>query len=58
MCYNSQGGFTWRDVYSMPVYLRSFYVKQLIETKKKEEAEMKKAQNKSKTPSMPNMPRR
>jgi len=57
MCYNSQGGFTWRDVYSMPVYLRSFYVKQLIETKKKEEAEMKKAQNKSKTPSMPNISR-
>ena len=57
MCYNSQGGFTWRDVYSMPVYLRSFYVKQLIETKKKEETEMKKAQNKSKTPSMPNISR-
>ena len=57
MCYNSQGGFTWRDVYLMPVYLRSFYVKQLIEAKKKEEAEMKKAQNKSKTPSMPNISR-
>ena len=58
MCYNSQGGFTWRDVYTMPVYLRTFYVKQLIEVKKKEEKHMKKAQSNTKTPSMPNIPRR
>ena len=42
-------GFTHSDVYNMPVYLRNFYYKQLSDTRKKENDEMKKAQQKSKS---------
>ena len=42
-------GFTHSDVYGMPVYLRNFYYKQLLDTRKKENDEMKKAQQKSKS---------
>ena len=41
-------GFIHSDVYDMPIYLRNFYYKQLSETRKKENDEMKKAQQKSK----------
>jgi|TARA_R110000796_G_scaffold179682_3_gene296263 hypothetical protein len=37
-------------VYGLPVYLRTFYYKQLLETKKKEKEEMDKA-SKGKSPS-------
>ena len=40
-------GFTHSDVYDMPVYLRNFYYKQLLDTRKKENDEAKKAQQKS-----------
>tara|TARA_R100001129_G_C5301581_1_gene242687 strand:- start:1392 stop:1622 length:231 start_codon:yes stop_codon:yes gene_type:complete len=41
-------GFIHSDVYDMPIYLRNFYYKQLLDTRKKESDEMKKAQQKSK----------
>jgi hypothetical protein len=41
-------GFTWSEIYYMPVYLRRFYFNKLVEMKKKEAEEMKKAQSKSK----------
>ena len=41
-------GFTWSEVYYMPVYLRRFYFNKLVELKKKEAEEMKKSQSKSK----------
>ena len=41
-------GFTHSDVYDMPVYLRNFYYKKLVETRKKENDEIKKANQKSK----------
>ena len=41
-------GFTHSDVYDMPIYLRNFYYKQLVDTRKKENDEMKKAQQQSK----------
>ena len=41
-------GFTHSDVYDMPVYLRNFYYKKLSDTRKKENDEIKKAQQKSK----------
>ncbi len=47
--YYGKGGFTHSDVYNMPVYLRVFYYKKLSETKKKENDEMKKAQQKNKS---------
>tara|TARA_R110000824_G_scaffold208623_3_gene394453 strand:- start:600 stop:776 length:177 start_codon:yes stop_codon:yes gene_type:complete len=40
-------GFTHSDVYSMPTYLRHFYYKQLSDTRKKEDNEIKKANQKS-----------
>ena len=39
MCYYSQGGFTHSEIYTMPVYLRKWYLRKLIETKKKEQKE-------------------
>jgi len=36
LVYNSNGGFTHDEVYSMPVFLRYFYLKMLIEQKQKE----------------------
>jgi hypothetical protein len=41
-------GFTWSEVYHMPGYLRRFYFNKLVEMKKKEAEEVKKAQSKSK----------
>ena len=45
-------GFTHSDVYGMPVYLRNFYYNKLVETRKKENDEVRKVQqkNKSKVP--------
>ena len=45
-------GFTHSDVYKMPVYLRKFYLKKLIETRKAEQKATEKATktNKPNTP--------
>ena len=40
LIYHSHGGFNWADIYSMPIWLRKFYIKKLIETR---EAEKKAA---------------
>ena len=37
LIYFSHGGFNWADVYAMPIWLRRFYIKTLIETKKEEQ---------------------
>ena len=57
MCYYGEGGFTFDDVYTMPVNMRRFYFNELSEAKKKEHAEMKKQQTKSRV-KKPNRPRR
>ena len=41
-------GFIHSDVYDMPVYLRNFYYKQLADTRKKENDEIKKANQRNK----------
>jgi hypothetical protein len=41
-------GFSWRDVYTMPLHLRKFYFNKLLELKKKESEEYKKIEQKSK----------
>ncbi len=56
LLYYSQGGFTHDDVYNMPVYLRKFYYGKLLEYRKKEADEMKKAHNKSNS-KMPRIPK-
>ena len=50
-------GFTHSDVYEMPIYLRSFYYKQLVDTRNKENDEIKKAQQKSKSKTTPRFKR-
>ena len=40
-------GFTHSDVYNMPIYLRNFYYKQLVEIRKQENDAIKKQNQKS-----------
>jgi len=49
LCYYGNG-FTQEGVYKLPIHLRNFYYKQLIDAKKKENDEVKKSQ-KSQSPS-------
>lgn len=47
LCYHSNGAFTQESVYNMPTFLRTFYIKKLIETKKAEsDAQNKSSQSK------------
>ena len=33
-----RGGWNWKDVYNLPVYLRNYYVKKMVEVVEKETA--------------------
>ena len=44
MIYNSNGGFTWGDIYHMPIKLRDFYWNELIKAKKTESEQIESAQ--------------
>ena len=50
LSYHSQGAFTQEIAYKLPVFLRIFYLKKLIETKEKEKDAMEKS---NKSPSKP-----
>lgn len=43
MVFYTKGGFTYEDVYFMPVYLRNFQYKQLSDTLKQQADAMKNA---------------
>ena len=49
LCYYGQGGFTWDEVYELPIHLRRFYIQQISkaieERNKAERGEMKKQQS-------------
>jgi hypothetical protein len=46
MIYYGHGGFTFSDLYEMPVYLRNFYFRKMADVKNKEaEANNPKQQN-------------
>lgn len=47
MAYHSNGAFDVDYLYNMPVYLRTFYMKQLEETKAEEAKAIKEAQRSS-----------
>ena len=47
-------GFTFSDVYNMPVHLKNFYLREFMDLKKKEKAQIDKAQEKP----APTIPRR
>ena len=58
MVYHSGGGFTFQDVYNLPIWMRRFYMKEL-EQQLKAEAEAQKRASKGKSPgnvSRPSMP--
>jgi hypothetical protein len=39
---NTDGGFNQDIVYNLPIYLRKFYLKRLMETRQKQKDDMKK----------------
>ena len=45
-------GFTFNDVYHMPVHLKNFYLREFMDLKKKEKEHFDKANQKS-TPTIP-----
>ena len=45
---NYGNGFTWSEVYHMPIHWRRFYFKTLVDAKKKEKQELDKVSKKSK----------
>lgn len=47
MVYYSNGGFSWTDLYYMPIKLREFYWRELLQVKKEENASVEKAKSKS-----------
>jgi len=49
---NYGNGFTWSDVYTMPIHWRRFYFNKLLEAKKKEKQEYDKATRQSKGPNV------
>jgi len=58
LSYHSQGAFTQEIAYKLPVFLRIFYLKKLIETKEKEKEAMEKGSKSSNKPiSKPNINR-
>ena len=55
MLYFSQGSFTHTDLYEMPVYLRTFYYRELSKQLKTEKDAMDKGSNSNNT-GRPNIP--
>ena len=57
LCYFGKGGFTWNEVYELPIHLRRFYIQQVskaIEEKNKaEKSEYSKSQRSAPTFSQP-----
>ena len=49
LCYYSQGAFTQDVAYNLPVYLRRFYIRKLVDVRTKENEEAKKAQQQAKS---------
>ena len=51
LIYHGNGGFTFSDVYNMPIWVRKFYIGKIVEFKEEErkvhEREMRKAKSKS-----------
>lgn len=47
---NYGNGFTWYDVYTMPIHWRKFYYNKLVESKKKEQEQVQKTQKSAKGP--------
>jgi hypothetical protein len=46
LVFQGGGGFTFGDVYNLPLHIRRLYVNQLLQIKKKEQEETAKANSK------------
>jgi hypothetical protein len=46
MVYHGKGGFTFQDLYNMPVFLRGFYLKEMNDTVERANAEIEKVTKK------------
>ena len=58
LIYYGKGGFTWADVYEMPIWLRQFYYRSIEKALKQKAESQKKAtkeQSKSKGIARPNI---
>lgn len=49
---NYGNGFTWSEVYRMPIHWRKFYYNKLLEAKKKEKSEIEKSQRSGNSPNV------
>jgi hypothetical protein len=47
MVYHGKGGFTFQDLYNMPVFLRGFYLKEMNDAVEKANEEIEKATKRS-----------
>lgn len=45
LCYYTKSGFIWSDVYSMPVHLRHFYIKQAVDAIERENKQYEDSKN-------------
>jgi hypothetical protein len=54
LCYNSNGAFSHDEIYTMPIFLRYFNLRMLLEQRKKE-ADSQKSHD-SAAPNTPKMP--
>jgi len=48
LVFQGGGGFTFSDVYNLPIHIRRMYSNQLLEIKKKESEDINKVKNQSK----------
>lgn len=58
LCYNSQGGITYREAYHMPITMRNFNIKWISERIKQHNEEIEKANGKGTTLSMEDLAKR
>ena len=49
LIYWGKGGFTWSDVYDMPVWLRTFYIKKIDKVHKDQNKQQEDANKKMKS---------
>jgi hypothetical protein len=52
LCYRGQGGWTWSEVYELPIHLRRFYIKQVANAVEEHNKQYEES-SKAKSPAMP-----
>jgi hypothetical protein len=55
LCYYTKGAFTWGDVYSMPIHLRRFYIKETSDAIERENKQYEDSNKSSGTYHQPNV---